>query len=111
MSSREYHLRTKYGITVEQYAELLDKQGGGCAVCGKTPGEEGRNLAVDHDHKTGEIRGILCTYCNHRLVGKWRDGSLLRRIADYIEQGTGWFVPEKFRTGRRKRRKKKNGKT
>jgi hypothetical protein len=57
---------------------------------------------VDHDHFSGEIRGLLCTYCNYRVVGKHRDGELLRRIADYVEQGTGWFVPKKKKTKKRK---------
>ena len=108
---RASHLKSRFGITEEQYQEILDRQGGGCALCGKTAEEEGRHLAVDHSHKSGEIRGILCAYHNHRVVGKWTDADLLRRVADYISQGTGLFVPEKMKSGRRrKRRKSVNGK-
>lgn len=100
---RNNHLKRSYGISVTQYNQLLEQQNHCCAVCGKHESEEKKSLAVDHNHITGEIRGLLCNYCNHRLVGRHRDGNLLRRIADYIEQGTGWFVPKRVR----KRRKKK----
>jgi hypothetical protein len=53
---------------------------------------------------------LLCRYCNHRLVGRHRDSAVLRRIADYLDVGTGWFVPTKKKR-RRKPRKAKNGKT
>lgn len=103
--SRDSYLRRQYGITEKQYKELLEQQGGGCAICGKTPEEEGRNLAVDHNHKSGEIRGILCAYHNHRVVGKWTDVDLLRKVLEYISQGTGLFVPEDKKSGRRRKRK------
>jgi DNA-directed RNA polymerase subunit RPC12/RpoP len=100
--SREYSLKQRYGITPAQYQELLDRQGGCCALCKKTEAEEGKSLAVDHNHKTGEIRGILCAYCNHRVIGRHVDPDLLRRMADYLDKGTGWFVPEKKRKKRKK---------
>lgn len=56
-----------YGITLTDYDEMLESQGGGCAICGKTAEENDRRLCVDHDHETGEIRGLLCTQCNHAL--------------------------------------------
>jgi hypothetical protein len=102
--TRASHLRTKFGITVEQYEQLLADQGGGCALCGKTPAQEGKNLAVDHDHVTGEIRGILCGYHNRRVIGRHRDGNLLRRMADYVERHTGLFVPPVVRRRKRKKR-------
>lgn len=100
---RDRYLRNKYGITSEQYNELLKKQDGKCAICEKHHTAFPRRLAVDHNHHTGEVRGLLCTYCNHRVVGRHRDAKLLRKIADYVEQGTGWFVPKKTRPRKRKR--------
>lgn len=105
--SRTSHLKRLYGITVEMYDSLLLKQDSRCAICGKHQDEFPKRLAVDHDHKTGEIRGLLCTYCNHRVVGRHTDGSLLRRIADYVDQGTGWFVPPKPKRKRKKYVRKK----
>lgn len=105
--SREGHLRRTYGISTEQYDGLLAKAGGGCHLCGKTPEENGKALAVDHNHKTGEIRGVLCAYCNHRVIGRHVDGDLLRRMAVYVEQTTGWFVPPKKKRRRKTPRKAK----
>lgn len=102
--ARANHLKRTYGITTEQYDELLKKQNDSCAVCGRHKDSEKKSLSVDHNHKTGEIRGLLCTMCNYRHVGRHRDGELLRKIADYIEQGTGWFVPLK-KPKKRKSRK------
>lgn len=50
------------------YDDLLAFQGGGCAICGKPPGA--RRHAMDHDHKTMELRGILCTHCNRMLTSR-----------------------------------------
>jgi hypothetical protein len=57
--ARDYHLRTKHGITVDEYEALLAEQGGGCAIC-KRPPRDDISLHVDHDHKTGARRGLLC---------------------------------------------------
>ena len=70
----------KYGLTEAEYQAFLDRQGGACAVCHiPEPG------AVDHDHKTGEVRGILCISCNAAL-GLLRDNpDLLRSAIIYLE--------------------------
>jgi len=58
----------KFGITPEQYDLVLAAQNGGCAICGSTLGDEnGRRLAVDHDHASGRVRGLLCVACNRQL--------------------------------------------
>lgn len=100
--ARSYALKTKFGLTPKQYDELLEGQSGRCAICDKCPDKEGQSLAVDHDHHTGEIRGLLCRYCNYRLVGRHRDSDLLRRVADYLDRHTGLFVPPKKRKARGK---------
>lgn len=105
MSARAYHLKRKFGITEEQYNELLERQGGGCAICGKTGEQEGKSLAVDHNHVTGEIRGVLCYRCNHFLIGRHTDADILQRMADYLRVGTGWYVPPKPKKKPRKPRK------
>lgn len=62
---RELRLKYKFGLTLDQYNEMLAAQGGVCAMCGGL--DPIRNLAVDHDHKTGAIRGLLCGTCNTAL--------------------------------------------
>lgn len=58
-----YSLKRRYGITAEEYDEMFERQGGVCAVCGNEC-PTGRRLSVDHCHKTGEVRGLLCALCN-----------------------------------------------
>jgi hypothetical protein len=58
----------RYGITPALYASLLEEQGGKCGICRKDKaGKIGQRFAVDHDHATGEIRGLLCIKCNSSL--------------------------------------------
>jgi len=69
---REENLQRRYGIGVEEYERLLRRQNGICAICGqpeKARYNDGRvrRLAVDHDSKTGKVRGLLCYFCNRRL--------------------------------------------
>lgn len=78
------HFKARYGITVEDYDVLLAEQGGKCAVCGEVPSHR---LHVDHDHETGRVRGLLCTWCNKGL-GSFRDDpdKLLSAAAYLIQQ-------------------------
>lgn len=105
--ARDARLRRVYGISLVQYDEMLLQQGGGCAICDKTPEEEGKSLAVDHNHKTGEIRGILCAYCNHRRIGRHTDWEVVSKMAEYLKHGKGLFVPPKPKR-RKKRKARKN---
>lgn len=100
---RIYHLKRTYGITLEQYTELLEKQDYACAVCKKKQDKIKYNLHVDHDHKTGEIRGLLCFNCNNKIIGRHTDPKLLAQAVIYLtEFKTGWFVPEKKKKIKRK---------
>lgn len=80
-SLRKWHLRKNYGLTPEQYDEMLERQGGGCAICGKPPGDIA--LHVDHCHDTGRVRGLLCFSCNAGLGQFRHDPQLLGRAMDY----------------------------
>lgn len=104
---RSVNLKNKFGITIEQYDILLGRQGNKCAICERHQDEFDRRLAVDHSHRTRRVRGLLCTGCNYRLVARHENPILLRKIADYIEQGTDWYVPEKKKRPRKTRRKVK----
>lgn len=106
---RNTFLKHHYGIGTVEYDTLLLKQGGCCAVCLKPSSAFTKRLAVDHDHKSGRIRGLLCTFCNRTVIGRHRDPELLKRAGCYLEQGTEWFVPQKKKT--RKRRKRAPTKT
>lgn len=100
-----YRLKTRYGITPEQYKELFDKQEGKCKLCGKHQSDLRTRLVLDHDHKTKEIRALLCQYCNLRVVGKIRKDTV-QLIYDYLNsEYTGWLVPPKKKRRCRKKRK------
>ena len=110
---RDLRLQRLYGITAAQYDALLAYQGGVCAVCDKPPGKT--RLNVDHDHKTGLVRGLLCWQCNRRVIADHRDPDgtfLLRQAAQYLEvpPAVDLFGEVFGRTGRvtnkRKRRKR-----
>lgn len=79
---RSVQLRCKFGITLEEYDEMLEEQGGVCAVCGGTC-KTGKALAVDHDHETGKVRGLLCSNCN-QAIGKLSSVDLLLSAASYL---------------------------
>jgi|SRR5688572_12296335 len=83
---REHNLFKKYGLTMDEYNAMNKWQNGGCLLCRK-PCRTGRDLAVDHDPKTGTIRGLLCLSCNTALGNLNDDPGLLRRAALYLEGG------------------------
>ena len=83
---RDSYYRRTYGISADEFDALLEKQDGGCAICGRKP-ERDPSFHLDHDHLTGEIRGILCLSCNQG-VGQFQDDpGLLERAAAYIREG------------------------
>lgn len=82
--SRDERLKRQYSITEEQYNAIYKKQNGRCAICNCH--QHYQRLSVDHCHKTGMVRGLLCTNCN-RGLGRFFDSELrLRNAADYIKR-------------------------
>ena len=79
---RAGHLRRKYGLRDGEYEAIFEAQRGACAICGNT--QKGKHLAVDHDHTTGAVRGLLCEHCNH-LLGYMRDDpATIQSAIDYL---------------------------
>ena len=80
----ESHFRRKFGLTIAERDEMLAAQGGSCLIC-MTTTPKGKGWCVDHDHKTGRIRGILCAHCNV-FIGFCRECVfVLERAITYIE--------------------------
>lgn len=78
-----------YGITPERYYEMLQRQSGVCAICGEPETGKARNggirlLAVDHSHKTGQVRGLLCGRCNI-YVGYLENTDKVRAVIEYLK--------------------------
>ena len=81
--SRTSNLRKNFGLTHAEYEALHDKQNGVCAIC-EGLCSTGRRLAVDHNHMTGEIRGLLCSRCN-RGIGLFKEqAKYLLKAAEYV---------------------------
>lgn len=79
-------LQRSYGITLEDYNKMFQNQNGLCIGCYRHQSQLKKAFAVDHDHKTGKIRGLLCDDCN-QFLGKIKDNpAVLRRLADYLER-------------------------
>lgn len=82
------HVAREYGIPPEDYERLLAWQGGKCYICLRVP--RSRRLAVDHDHGTGRVRGLLCADsdrgCNHAILGNITSLDMARRIVQYLEK-------------------------
>lgn len=92
-TQRAATLHTRYGITIAEYDQLLVLQERVCAIC-KKPCSSGKRLAVDHDHKSGKTRGLLCRKCN-RGVGLFDDNlELMQKAMDYLTRDHH-PVPEK----------------
>lgn len=91
-NQRKRNLRVLYGITSDDYADMLDAQGGTCAICKQQePGAHGRtgkqfSLSVDHCHQTGRVRGLLCQRCNRAVGLLGDDPALLRNAIEYLER-------------------------
>lgn len=97
-SARSHATRTEktYGLTPDQYDALLKMQGGRCAICRARP--KSKRLAVDHDHKTGAVRGLCCSRCNHDLLGSaWDSQAMVTALWHYLNTppaSGSWVTPE-----------------
>lgn len=78
-------LKTRYGISLAEYRRLLDKQGGGCAICGTKDWGKRNRPCVDHDHATGRVRGLLCINCNTGIGMFDDDPDRMRLAIRYLE--------------------------
>ena len=77
-----------YGITVDQYQKMFNNQKGNCGICSKNQKVLTRRLAVDHNHGTGHIRGLLCDGCNPG-IGYFKDSiKLLQNAIEYLKRTT-----------------------
>jgi hypothetical protein len=88
---RNTTLKKQYGITLDQWESMYEAQGGVCAICKSCEDEKSQrysNLAVDHCHATGLVRGLLCNACNRAIGFFGDDPKALRSAADYLERSS-----------------------
>lgn len=76
----------RFGLTVDQYNQLAEEQNGVCKLCDRfRPNKRAKRLCVDHDHRTGKIRGLLCDPCNRSLGVLGDTVEQFERILDYLK--------------------------
>lgn len=94
----------RYGLTADEYQMMLNKSGNTCYICGRPP--KTRSLNIDHNHKTGLVRGLLCLYCNRYLIGRVTNPDVFLKAAEYLTNSLniGGYIPVVKR--KRKRRVK-----
>lgn len=81
--SAKYRLKRFFNVSPTEYLTILAFQGGGCFICGRL--EPNRYMPVDHNHKTGMVRGLLCNTCN-RLIGAYKESTAcFERIVEYLK--------------------------
>lgn len=83
-TSRAARLKTKYGITIARYDELLAEQDGRCAICRCLPDGYAHRFHVDHDHATMRVRAILCHHCNLAVGNVREDPAIAIALVQYV---------------------------
>jgi len=84
--TKNLQLKRKYGISLDVYNALFADQKGLCLGCYRHQSQFINAFAVDHNHTTGRVRGLLCASCNLTIGRMNEDSNALRRLADYIEK-------------------------
>ena len=104
---RASYLRRRYGITIEEYDKMLEKQNGCCAICGIHCDDiKSKHLCIDHCHQTGKVRGLLCRSCNAYL-GLWKeDINFFKRAILYLQDSDGYGFLNIFVNKNRKKSNK-----
>lgn len=105
--ARDLSLRRTYGITLEEYKQILAVQGHKCPVCLKPL--SGISNPVDHDHVSLLVRGVTCLYCNHRVIGRHRNWELLSRAALYLKDNPARRVIGSRTVPKKKPKRRNNG--
>lgn len=87
VTKRRFHLARQYQLTLAEYEQMAKDQGHKCLICEVEDWAALRGkLYVDHDHKTGQVRGLLCHHCNVALGNLRDDPELLKRALRYLEK-------------------------
>lgn len=86
MTQKEYHLKHYYGLTLEDYNKMFREQNGCCYICGIHQSELKKPLGVDHNHKTGRVRKLLCNKCNTVLGLVNENINILKFSIEYLNE-------------------------
>jgi DNA-directed RNA polymerase subunit RPC12/RpoP len=75
-----------YGLTLEQVQEMREKSGGICSICNREGKHHHKRLVIDHDHKTGKVRDLICSTCNSMIGWCGEDTQTLQNLIDYLNR-------------------------
>ena len=75
-----------YGITLEQVQEMREQSGGVCGICNREGKHHHKRLVIDHDHKTGKVRGLICSSCNSMIGWCGEDTQTLQNLIEYLNR-------------------------
>ena len=78
------NLKQSFGLTEDDYYNMVKEQSNKCAICGRTPFGKNKRLCVDHNHSTGKVRGLLCQKCNRGLGCFGDDLDTLKVATQYL---------------------------
>lgn len=92
LARRDGHYRRRFGVTLKQVEGIVEAQGGACAICKRPPGVE--KLNHDHDHRTGQLRGMLCGPCNRALGALGDSEAALLRVIEYLRTPPAAYLYE-----------------
>jgi hypothetical protein len=99
-SQKDVNLKQNYGITLAKFDKMFDAQNGKCAICGNVfESRDGRGVHVDHDHKTGTLRDLLCNHCNHMIGHAMENPEILSNAIAYLakwKQAAGQQIAMEF---------------
>ena len=89
LGEKTRHLEKKFGLTVEQYNQMLQTQNNVCAICGQPERQKdrrgnSRKLCIDHNHTTGQIRDLLCSNCNFVIGNAFESEAILFKAVEYL---------------------------
>jgi hypothetical protein len=83
---KKYHLKSRYGVSIEEYNSMLIEQEESCEICKKHMSNFKRNLHVDHNHTTKKVRGLLCVNCNIIIGNSFEDKNILANAIEYLNK-------------------------
>tara|TARA_B100000287_G_C20076247_1_gene560494 strand:+ start:54 stop:461 length:408 start_codon:yes stop_codon:yes gene_type:complete len=89
MRAKARSMENRYGITIEQYWQMLKDQNFACKVCNSHMTDHKKGLCVDHDHTTGKVRALLCKGCNVALGEIKENKDTLAKLIMYLEEHNG----------------------
>ncbi len=85
LAKRKVKYKCRYGLVIKEFNQMFNAQKGCCFICGIHQSEVKQRLCIDHDHRTGEIRKLLCSNCNRGLGYFKDDPKILRIAAEYLQ--------------------------